>query len=162
MGRAIIKSREKNPTARRSKKAQEDGDGSGYVNVKSKQKVAKSIVEENDLDEFLAKADLAGTNFEAEHMNVKFISVDDNKLIDSRKKEESHAIEEAQEKLKDRLRIPRRPTWTTDMSANELQSLENQKFLEWRRELAALEQVRTIFHEIGDGENRFRTSENQE
>lgn len=107
-------------------------------------------MEENDLDEFLAKADLAGTNFEAEHMNVKFISIDDNKVIEAAKKNEFRTIEEAQERVKDRLRIPRRPEWSKDMSASELQAIENRSFLEWRRELADLEQVNpSVLHFTG-------------
>ena len=36
----------------------------------------------------------------------------------------------------DRLRIPRRPAWSTDMSPEVLEQRERAAFLEWRRDLA--------------------------
>ncbi len=37
------------------------------------------------------------------------------------------------------MRIPRRPAWTRDMPAEELQLREKETFLEWRRQLAILQ-----------------------
>ena len=39
------------------------------------------------------------------------------------------------------LRVPRRPPWTPDMSADELNASETQAFLTWRRSLARLVSV---------------------
>lgn len=39
-----------------------------------------------------------------------------------------------------RLRIPRRPQWTSTMTAEQLDTLERNSFFQWRRELATLEQ----------------------
>ncbi|CAE7892290.1 LSG1, partial [Symbiodinium sp. KB8] len=38
------------------------------------------------------------------------------------------------------LRIPRRPEWTEDMTAAELNQLENEAFLKWRAQIAMVEQ----------------------
>jgi large subunit GTPase 1 len=38
------------------------------------------------------------------------------------------------------LKIPRRPKWTKDMEAHEIQQNENMAFLEWRRDLALVEE----------------------
>ena len=39
------------------------------------------------------------------------------------------------------LRLSIRPAWTTEMSAEELDHLERDSFLEWRRQLAELQEV---------------------
>jgi large subunit GTPase 1 len=38
------------------------------------------------------------------------------------------------------LRIPRRPEWTTEMSAEELDQIEKDRFIEWRRDIANIEE----------------------
>lgn len=38
------------------------------------------------------------------------------------------------------LTIPRRPAWTKSMTGHEIESQENQSFLEWRRDIATIEQ----------------------
>jgi len=38
------------------------------------------------------------------------------------------------------LRIPRRPEWRTEMTAKEINSNEQQAFLEWRRDIAQIEE----------------------
>lgn len=38
------------------------------------------------------------------------------------------------------LTIPRRPAWTRDMTGHEVHQLENGAFLEWRRDIASIEQ----------------------
>lgn len=46
-----------------------------------------------------------------------------------------------QEENKDSVKIPRRPNWDGSVSAHELQTREKEAFLEWRRHLAALQEV---------------------
>jgi len=38
------------------------------------------------------------------------------------------------------LKIPRRPEWNKDMSANQIHQNENMAFLEWRRDIASIEE----------------------
>jgi large subunit GTPase 1 len=38
------------------------------------------------------------------------------------------------------LKIPRRPPWTRKMSAQEIETQENHAFLEWRRDIASMEE----------------------
>ena len=38
------------------------------------------------------------------------------------------------------LKIPRRPEWSKDMTAEEIERQENLAFLEWRRDIASIEQ----------------------
>jgi large subunit GTPase 1 len=49
--------------------------------------------------------------------------------------EEQSTIKKHQEN-KERLRVPRRPPWTRDMKAAQLERQEKDAFLEWRRGLA--------------------------
>ncbi|CAF0727529.1 unnamed protein product [Adineta ricciae] len=99
----------------------------------------RSVTDQNSLDEFLTTAQLAGTDFAAERLNVTFVpavakvgvlSADDKKRI-----------REVQNLHKDRLSIPRRPMWTSDMSAEQIDQQERASFLEWRRKLALLQEI---------------------
>lgn len=50
--------------------------------------------------------------------------------------EREEEILQEMELNKDLLRVPRRPKWTRDMRAEELEHLEREAFLEWRRNFA--------------------------
>jgi large subunit GTPase 1 len=63
----------------------------------------RSVTEQSSLDDFLSTAELAGTEFEAEKLNVKFVSYD--KQMAS---ERERIIREKQEENRKLLRIPRR------------------------------------------------------
>ena len=49
-------------------------------------------------------------------------------------------IQAVSDKMKEMLRIPRRPKWNYDMSAEQLQRLENAAFISWRRNLALFQE----------------------
>ncbi|KAG0409833.1 hypothetical protein HPB47_013043 [Ixodes persulcatus] len=95
-----------------------------------------SITEQNDLDAFLATAELAGIDFTAEKQNVKVVHkgdvVSSGVLSDGQKA----ALKNLHEEHKELLRIPRRPPWNSDTSAEELHALERESFVSWRRQLA--------------------------
>ncbi|XP_072036125.1 large subunit GTPase 1 homolog [Amphiura filiformis] len=97
-----------------------------------------SITEQSALDEFLTTAQLAGTEFTAEKLNIKVIDPQQHTGLPSA--EDVRAIEEAQELNKDLLKIPRRPKWDADTTAEELDQSERDSFLEWRRQLALLQE----------------------
>ncbi|XP_042892449.1 large subunit GTPase 1 homolog [Penaeus japonicus] len=98
-----------------------------------------SITEQTDVDDFLATAELAGTEFQAEKLNMKFVppSSKTGMLTESEKKK----IKEAQDANKEYLRIPRRPHWNITTTAEELAQAERDSFLEWRRSLVQLQEV---------------------
>ncbi|KAG1678847.1 Large subunit GTPase 1 [Nymphon striatum] len=102
----------------------------------------QSVTEENHLDEFIHTAELAGTDFTAEKMNVKFVKSTSN--VGFLSSEEKNNIHEAQLKHKDILSVPRRPKWDESTTPAELTQLENQQFLEWRRKLAELQEVENL------------------
>lgn len=98
----------------------------------------QSVTEEDSFQEFLRKAELAGTEFQAEKLNIQFVSSKSKAglLSDTEKSAVKKLIDENQNML----RIPRRPPWTKDTSADELRANENKSFLEWRRDLALLQE----------------------
>lgn len=66
----------------------------------------QSVTEESSFQEFLSTAELAGTEFQAEKLNIKFVNPKSNVglLNDNEKKQ----AEDAHIKNKDYIKIPRR------------------------------------------------------
>jgi large subunit GTPase 1 len=98
----------------------------------------RSVTEQGDLDEFLATAELAGTDFTAEKMNnVKIIHKDQKNPYLLSANEERNVIRRQREN-KDRLTVPRRPKWDSNTTPQELDRMERDAMLTWRRGLAEL------------------------
>ncbi|KAJ5795098.1 Ribosome biogenesis GTPase Lsg1 [Penicillium paradoxum] len=98
----------------------------------------RSITEQGALDEFLSTAELAGTDFTAEKINnVKIIHSDQKNPFLLTPTEERKAYLK-QQRNKDRLTVPRRPKWDQSTTRNELETMEKQSLLDWRRGLAEL------------------------
>lgn len=102
----------------------------------------QSVTEESSFQEFLRTAELAGTEFQAEKLNIQFVNPKSNVGLLS--KSEREAAEKKHIDKKDLLKIPRRPKWTTETTAEDLHLQENQSFLEWRRGLAMLQEEEGI------------------
>ncbi|RXM99993.1 Large subunit GTPase 1-like [Acipenser ruthenus] len=141
LGRALIKERQ---LAGRSHKKTgswlhtcelNDGYDWGRLNL-------QSVTEQNSLDEFLATAELAGTEFVAEKLNIKFVPAEARSGLLTA--EESQRIKELHEENKHFLRIPRRPYWDENTSTEVLQHAERDSFLLWRRQLVLLEEQQTL------------------
>ncbi|KAK4189601.1 large subunit GTPase 1 [Podospora australis] len=104
----------------------------------------RSVTEQGALDEFLATAELAGTDFTAEKMNnVKIIHTDKRNpyLLSAA---EERAVFGKHNELKSRLTVPRRPKWDSSTTRDELDKLERTAFLEWRRGLAELQETEDL------------------
>lgn len=101
----------------------------------------QSVTEESSFQEFLSTAELAGTEFNAEKLNIKFVNPNCGGLLSKNEKEK---VLETQERNKDLVKIPRRPKWNSSISAQELHTLEKEAFLEWRRHLATLQEVQGL------------------
>ncbi|XP_028016533.2 large subunit GTPase 1 homolog isoform X2 [Eptesicus fuscus] len=106
----------------------------------------QSVTEQSSLDDFLATAELAGTEFVAEKLNIKFVLPEAKTGLLSF--EESQRIKKLHEENKQFLCIPRRPKWDKNTSSEELKQAEKDNFLEWRRQL-----VRDIVVQIVDARN---------
>jgi large subunit GTPase 1 len=100
----------------------------------------RSITEQAALDEFLSTAELADTDFTAEKINnVKIIHTDQKNPYLLSAAEERSAVRK-QLKNKQRLTVPRRPKWNERTTPQELDAMERESFIEWRRGLAELQE----------------------
>ncbi|XP_055625159.1 large subunit GTPase 1 homolog [Toxorhynchites rutilus septentrionalis] len=98
----------------------------------------QSVTEESSFQEFLRTAELAGTEFQAEKLNISYVNP--KSKVGLLTNNERVAIERMQMDRKNLLKIPRRPKWIKETTPEELQSMENANFLEWRRGLASLQE----------------------
>ncbi|KAH6831980.1 P-loop containing nucleoside triphosphate hydrolases superfamily protein [Perilla frutescens var. hirtella] len=106
-------------------------------------KVLESVTEVSDIEAVIEQADEAHRLFSAVNSPVQLpINLDSasskNEMMTLEERKEQQKKEEALHASS--LRIPRRPPWTAEMSYEELDSNEKQAFLEWRRNLARLEE----------------------
>jgi large subunit GTPase 1 len=100
----------------------------------------RSVTEQAALDEFLSTAELAGTDFTAEKMNnVKIIHTDQKNPYLLSAAEERAAVGKQREH-KNRLTVPRRPQWDSTTTPEQLDRMERDSLLEWRRGLAELQE----------------------
>ncbi|XP_030072605.1 large subunit GTPase 1 homolog [Microcaecilia unicolor] len=102
----------------------------------------QSVTEQSSLDDFLATAELAGTEFVAEKLNIKFVSAEARTGLLST--EETKRIQKLHDENEQFLCIPRRPYWDESTSAEKLQQAERDSFLEWRRQLVRLEEEKNL------------------
>ncbi|EDQ84408.1 uncharacterized protein MONBRDRAFT_34721 [Monosiga brevicollis MX1] len=137
LGKAVIKDRFRGyhgSSGERSVAHTSDlDDGFSWTNTQG-----VSVTEQNALDDFLSTAELAGTDFTAERENARVVTEQVNDALPSLEMRKRGAA--ARRENRKYLRIPRRPAWTRDMSAEELQQIERESFLNWRRELAVLQE----------------------
>ncbi|NWX46690.1 LSG1 GTPase, partial [Steatornis caripensis] len=115
----------------------------------------RSAAEQSPLEEFLATAELAGTRFVAERLNVQIVSPQNcTGLLTA---QEAQRVQQLHAENQQFLRIPRRrvlqgpawipsaePRWDRTTSAEDLKQAERESFLEWRRQLAHLEEEKKL------------------
>lgn len=100
----------------------------------------RSMTDDYTLGDFVTDAELNGKTFTAMRGQVRI--VDRAQLT----KEAYLALHrtpeqiEAEERLKHRLRIPRRPYWDENTTADELHQAETKELIEWRRALSIIEE----------------------
>ncbi|NXD76523.1 LSG1 GTPase, partial [Halcyon senegalensis] len=102
----------------------------------------RSAPEQSPLEEFLATAELAGTRFVAERLNIQIVSAQSRTGLLTA--QEAQRVQQLQEENRQFLRIPRRPRWDRTTSAEDLKQAERDGFLEWRRQLAHLEEEKKL------------------
>lgn len=95
-----------------------------------------SVIERTDLEEFLTGALMAQREFAAVRGEVVVVDHAANVVVVEKK--ESIAGPEDDLHEYETVRIPRRPNWK-GLTPDELDQLETDNFLEWRRELAEIE-----------------------
>ncbi|KAF9923571.1 hypothetical protein FBU30_006400 [Linnemannia zychae] len=134
LGQAIIKARFKGRSRPR------DGDErlhSADVDDGASWTRLQSVTQEGDLESFLSTAALAGTEFTAEKLNIKVVSNQyENPFMLTPDKEKETLAKHSE--FKAELTVPRRPHWDETTTGPELQKMERNSFLDWRRSLAML------------------------
>ncbi|PWN54412.1 P-loop containing nucleoside triphosphate hydrolase protein [Violaceomyces palustris] len=107
----------------------------------------RSVTHEGDLEEFLNTAQLADADFTAERRNVTIVSAPGLTRSDRHRHnpyllsgEEENEVLRKHGENKERLRVPRRPAWTSGTTRSQLERAEKDSFLEWRRGLAQLQE----------------------
>ena len=128
----------------------ENPDGPGMGGSRRAGPNLTSVMERNDLDEFLAIAELSERDFTAERRGAVVVSLGGDGGHsgvgvdgDSARRDEARRLAEtarAQLTHADKLKVPRRPPWTRETSPEQLDANERRCFLEWRRALAAVEE----------------------
>ncbi|KAJ5737183.1 Large subunit GTPase 1 [Penicillium malachiteum] len=104
----------------------------------------RSITEQAALDEFLSTAELAGTDFTAEKINnVKIIHSDQKNPYLLSASEEKKTVKKHQQN-KGRLTVPRRPKWDSTTTPQQLEQMERESLLDWRRGLAELQEFNDL------------------
>lgn len=101
----------------------------------------KSVTEQDTLNDFLDTAAMAGKDFTAEKMNIKVISTGSAGLLGE---DEKTRIKNLQDEHKGFIKIPRRPEWDENTSAEQLDLREKESFLNWRRSLAMLQEKQQL------------------
>jgi len=107
-----------------------------------------SIIDQNSLEEFVQLAQLSSRVFTADRDNVTIVN---RKEILQGSMESSSAQIELMSNFMiadstvrnpkyTLLKIPRRPQWAPEMTAQEIQTNENIAFLHWRRDIATIEE----------------------
>jgi large subunit GTPase 1 len=109
----------------------------------------KSVLEQNSLEEFMQMADMSKRKFEAERGGAQLVEA--NTVIpvfheDSNFSQSNGVISKflteanINRPFYKPLKIPRRPEWTKEMSATEINQNESFAFLNWRRDIASIEE----------------------
>ncbi|XP_045617444.1 large subunit GTPase 1 homolog [Procambarus clarkii] len=139
LGRSIIKDRfgKKSRSGHSLLHTSELEDGQDWNRINF-----QSITEQTHVDDFLATAELAGTEFVAEKLNMKFVRP--TTVAGMLTEEEKRKVLAAQEANKELLSIPRRPPWDITTTPEQLAEAERTSFLSWRRNLAKLQEVEGI------------------
>ncbi|XP_017034938.1 large subunit GTPase 1 homolog [Drosophila kikkawai] len=101
-----------------------------------------SVTEESSFQAFLRTAELAGTEFQAEKLNITFVNP--KQRVGLLSKTQEQRMHQKHDEHRAQLKIPRRPKWDKETSAEELERAENEAFLNWRRDLALLQEDEEI------------------
>lgn len=118
-----------------NKKRKDDVSKAHTTDFSEPQDRLKSVIDQSSLKDFLQEVELSSRNFEA--------------LKETKVKTEHHVIDlntinnlKPKIKVDDNmiLTIPRRPKWNASTTPEQLTQLENDSFLNWRRNLARIEE----------------------
>lgn len=104
-----------------------------HGNKKDTQVNMMSILDNDELDDYIITTEMAG-----EEQEVHRVHQNDSFLIEASTKKNIQAMS-LNEFSYQHLVIPRKPAWNSEMTAEEVDYNEKKAFLQWRRDIAALE-----------------------
>eukprot|EP00698_Gefionella_okellyi_P024963 TRINITY_DN898_c0_g2_i1.p1 TRINITY_DN898_c0_g2~~TRINITY_DN898_c0_g2_i1.p1 ORF type:complete len:655 (-),score=150.50 TRINITY_DN898_c0_g2_i1:1598-3460(-) len=96
----------------------------------------QSVLEVSDLSEFVHDAILDDRSFAAERQTV----VIEGDAVPQETQEDEEARHREEESHQKYLKVPRRPRWDKTTTAEQLDKMEREQFLVWRRALSQVEQ----------------------
>uniref|UniRef100_A0A158Q898 Large subunit GTPase 1 homolog n=1 Tax=Elaeophora elaphi TaxID=1147741 RepID=A0A158Q898_9BILA len=137
LGNCLLNEREKLRKQYRKNQKAYNAENMVEINKNAAQNI-DSVTDETGLEEFLARAELAGTNFTAQRGEFCVFDLKNSKVVNT--VNAVHSMDELYKKYGDRLRIPRRPPKHTWETADDLTRMENEYFLEWRKNLSDLQE----------------------
>ena len=125
-------------------KARKDGkighaDSYLYTTDTKRSNAIDSVIQQNALEELMSMAELADRDFTADRGKAVVIKAGTSSVTAHESASSEAARRKAEEENQDKLCVPRRPAWTSKMTADQLDAQERAYFLEWRRALAELE-----------------------
>jgi large subunit GTPase 1 len=104
----------------------------------------QSVLEQDDLAELMAMADLADRDFAADREESQVLVVSGppgtGAAFQGGRELSAEERASAEREHAETLRIPRRPAWDENTTPDQLDAAERASFLEWRRRLARLEE----------------------
>eukprot|EP01138_Halocafeteria_seosinensis_P013067 gb/GECG01013345.1/.p1 GENE.gb/GECG01013345.1/~~gb/GECG01013345.1/.p1 ORF type:complete len:812 (+),score=145.72 gb/GECG01013345.1/:1-2436(+) len=128
LGRALVR-KKRDDNKKKAQAAKETG--FHVADVATSSNKLKSITEMSSVEDFMANAVLADRQFKSNQDHVE--------LVDEHK-QNRNVVEQAEDPVKRHLSLPRKPTWDTTMSKEDIIRQENDAFLVWRSEIAEMEQ----------------------
>ncbi|WOL08937.1 GTPase LSG1-2 [Canna indica] len=131
LGRSLI--RQHNQMVRQSKEK-----GRALL---QQRRVLESVTDVSDIDAILEMASEADRVYSSDTSSSFRVDLDSNSDMDGMTEEQRRKLQKQEEASHaSSLRVPRRPPWNAQMSIEELDANESRAFLEWRRNLARLEE----------------------
>jgi large subunit GTPase 1 len=141
MGRALQKSKGKKHTPSASTGGMAMRQGVDSLNIVKEDNRA-SVLDMNNLDDFLVQAEMANREFASEKEQVVML---DSYAQAAEEDNYQKSIQWIDQPVKagfafHELSVPRRPTWDETTTAEELDKREKESFLDWRRSIAQKEE----------------------
>ena len=104
----------------------------------------RSKTDDYTLGDFVTEAELNGKTFAAQRGEVRIVDRVEMKKEVYAQLHRTPEQDAAEARLKNRLRIPRRPKWDESTTPEQLHELETAEIIEWRRALSILEENKDI------------------
>jgi large subunit GTPase 1 len=156
MGRALQRAQPHKHKSAPSKGGMSMTPGVDSINI-HKEEVRASVLEMNNLDDFLVQAEMANREFASEREQMVIL---DATARAAKGEETSKKITWSDQPVTDpfafqELSVPRRPPWDETTTPEELDKLEKDSFLDWRRAIAEKEEQIILQSSSGLGVTPF-------